>query len=543
MKARVSADPKVDKDHDDPNKDSQGQDENQVEEKDLAIVATLQEDQEEEVHDSQSEMRASFRSEGVEQPPCNPNQPTDIRPVRGQMRLSNQQMRGWQDSQQEFQVYLQSKEKEVEATRTGMEEKYGKGFWEMDNEGKWVHDYQGPGGAIRIRETSRYLGLLRVERNLMEARNTLKIQEERDITIQALEGDAGAGSVSGANASTGSAPGADAGAGEPATEEAEDPDLGALQKRSYKIWRIIKQVCDEGIELADGTEKEETRATLEALIGVTEALQVQLKSLKRRKEKKKQKKEKKKKRKRKDTGEGEVSLEEKIKRIETAAANPKGEEAESQKDITAVKHLIKATGNSEANCIELIAMHKVLGVSTIQAYYKALLDQVQSDGKGAAVAVGMGASSESGTRTGPRPRIRLIQNKVQVSVISEGAAYMCGSDAREQRRLQRDMQKRKQDRTAEEKQARKRAAEPAGPSNWRRSGDGPGSGRWGDMTTGEEQVVTDLVTEEEQMVRDLCDITGCTEEQCAEALATHSSENRSREEIWSFAYDMLKLIL
>ena len=157
--------------------------------------------------------------------------------------------------------------------------------------------------------------------------------------------------------------------------------------------------------------------------------------------------------------------------------------------------------------------------------------------------MGMGASSESGTRTGPRPRIRLIQNKVQVSVISEGAAYMCGSDAREQRRLQRDMQKRKQDRTAEEKQARKRAAEPAGPSNWRRSRDGPGSGRWGDMTTGEEQVVTDLVTEEEQMVRDLCNITGCTEEQCAEALATHSSENRSREEIWSFAYDMLKLIL
>ena len=38
------------------------------------------------------------------------------------------------------------------------------------------------------------------------------------------------------------------------------------------------------------------------------------------------------------------------------------------------------------------------------------------------------------------------------------------------------------------------------------------------MTTGEEQVVTDLVTEEEQMVRDLCNITGCTEEQCAEAL-------------------------
>ena len=33
MKARGSADPKVGKNHDDPDKDSQGQDENQVEER------------------------------------------------------------------------------------------------------------------------------------------------------------------------------------------------------------------------------------------------------------------------------------------------------------------------------------------------------------------------------------------------------------------------------------------------------------------------------------------------------------------------------
>jgi len=473
------------------------------------------------------------------------------------MKLMYQQLREWQDLQQEFQEDLQSKEERVESLRAWMEEQHGKGFWEMDNEGKWIHDYQGPGGATRIRETARYMGLVKLERRLMQARNIMEIQEERDITIQALEGDAGTGSISGANAGLEESA---TGAAEEPEDDPEDPVGEALIKRKYDIWEMIGEVCDEGLKLTDDTEKEEQEATMHALVGVTKTLEVQIKShlkkikletktLKRRLKKKKlgkkkeEKEEKKKKRKRKDTGEGEVSLEEKIKRIETAAANPKGEEAESQKDKTAVKHLIKATGNSEANCIELIAMHKVLGVSTIQAYYKALLDQVQSDGKGAAVAVGMGASSESGTRTGPRPRIRLIQNKVQVSVISEGAAYMCGSDAREQRRLQRDMQKRKQDRTAEEKQARKRAAEPAGPSNWRRSGDGPGSGRWGDMTTGKEQVVTDLVTEEEQMVRDLCNITGCTEEQCAEALATHSSENRSREEIWSFAYDMLKLVL
>ena len=569
MKARGSTDPKVGKKKDDQDEDSHDQDEDHVEEY-LATVAKLQEDQKEEVHDSQSKRGAVFRSEGAEQPSCDPNHPTGTRPVtRGQLklRLSNQQMRGWQDSQQEFQVYLQSKEKEVEATRTGMEEKYGKGFWEMDNEGKWVHDYQGPGGATRTSETSRYLGLLRVERNLMEARNTLKIQEERDITIQALEGDAGAGSVSGANASTGSAPGADAGAGESATGAAEEPEddpedpVGeALINRKYDIWDMIGEVRGEGLKLTDDAEKEEQEATMHALVGVTKTLEVQIKShlkkikletktLKRRLKKKKlgkkkeEKEEKKKKRKRKDTGEGEVSLEEKIKRIETAAANPKGEEAESQKDKTAVKHLIKATGNSEANCIELIAMHKVPGVSTIQAYYKALLDQVQSDGKGAAVAVGMGASSTSGTRTGPRPRIRLIQNKVQVRDLC-GTADAPETD-RQMRVQQRNIKRRKKEKEDERKKAKKTKEDEskAGPSNWRRSGDGPGSGRWGDMTTGEEQVVTDLVTEEEQMVRDLCDITGCTEEQCAEALATNSSENRSREEIWSFAYDMLKLIL
>ena len=287
MKARGSTDPKVGKKNDDQDEDSHGQDEDHVEEY-LATVAKLQEDQEEEVHDSQSKRGAVFRSEGAEQPSCDPNHPTGTRPVtRGQLklRLSNQQMRGWQDSQQEFQVYLQSKEKEVEATRTGMEEKYGKGFWEMDNEGKWVHDYQGPGGAIRIRETSRYLGLLRVERNLMEARNTLKIQEERDITIQALEGDAGTGSISGANASTGSAPGADAGAGESATGAAEEPEddpedpVGeALIKRKYDIWDMIGEVCGEGLKLTDDTEKEEQEATMHALVGVTKTLEVQIKS-------------------------------------------------------------------------------------------------------------------------------------------------------------------------------------------------------------------------------------------------------------------------
>ena len=73
MKARDSADPKVDKDHDDPNKDSQGQDENQVEEKDTPTDAALKEGQKavvdhpqdeiEGVDDSRSEIGDQFHSE------------------------------------------------------------------------------------------------------------------------------------------------------------------------------------------------------------------------------------------------------------------------------------------------------------------------------------------------------------------------------------------------------------------------------------------------------------------------------------------------
>lgn len=56
MKARGSDDPKVDKNQDDKDKDSQGQDENQVEKKDSPTVAALKEGQEKGVDDSQGEI-------------------------------------------------------------------------------------------------------------------------------------------------------------------------------------------------------------------------------------------------------------------------------------------------------------------------------------------------------------------------------------------------------------------------------------------------------------------------------------------------------
>ena len=141
------------------------------------------------------------------------------------------------------------------------------------------------------------------------------------------------------------------------------------------------------------------------------------------------------------------------------------EESEEKKDKIAVKSLVKVAGYNKrrhlynrGDCIELMTMYKVQGVSAIQAYYRAL-DQVLYDGKGAAVAAA-GTGSDS------------------------------GSDARVQRSLKRNIQKRKQEKAAEEEQAQKRATKPAGPCPWRK--DSPGSGQESDTATEEEQTVIDL---------------------------------------------------
>ena len=118
------------------------------------------------------------------------------------------------------------------------------------------------------------------------------------------------------------------------------------------------------------------------------------------------------------------------------------------------------------------------------------------------------------------------------------------NDERVARRNKREAQKVKAEKAdaARRAQDKKPAANTTGPCPWRRSGDGPGSGQESDTATGEEQAVTDLVTVEEQALENMCTITGCTEEQCAEALATHSLGGRSREDIWNLAYAMLMLL-
>ena len=68
-----------------------------------------------------------------------------------------------------------------------------------------------------------------------------------------------------------------------------------------------------------------------------------------------------------------------------------------------------------------------------------------------------------------------------------------------------------------------------GPCPWRRSGEGPGSGCESDTATGEKQSAQQAM---EDIMEDMCTITGCTEDQCADAFATHSLPGRSTEEIW-----------
>ena len=57
------------------------------------------------------------------------------------------------------------------------------------------------------------------------------------------------------------------------------------------------------------------------------------------------------------------------------------EESEEGKDAAAAKYLIKVTGYSKEDCTELIRMEKVPGVSTIQAYHRAVNELNRSTGR------------------------------------------------------------------------------------------------------------------------------------------------------------------
>ena len=194
MKTESLGDPGEDQDSEE--EDSHDKIEGQVEE-DLATVSALKGDQEEEEHDSQSKKGDQIRSEGAEQPP---NDPTAIPCPVGKGRLlgwsNGWQMSKWQHLQQKYQEVFKVMEKEAEKTRTEMEDEYGEGFWEQDSQIEetkiclpdgWQRFWERR-DTTRAREASRFQGLLKFERKLMEARNILESQQERDIALQAIEG-------------------------------------------------------------------------------------------------------------------------------------------------------------------------------------------------------------------------------------------------------------------------------------------------------------------------------------------------------------------
>jgi hypothetical protein len=634
MKARGSADPKVDMDHDDPNKDSQGQDENQVVEEDLATVATLQEDQEKDVDDHQKKNGDAIRSEGVEQQhltihvgqgqinrigPLN-----DLTATSPPTQLEVVSVTAEEESDiaklHENVATIQVRIEENRATMAEMVDEFGEKFWELSNRKSRPEFWGSPKRCWR-NERNEHKRLCEERSKLVELQSKLETQlQKRGIALQTTQGPRRSGrntkkrelekekevkaeelekekevkaeelekevqwmtkffgkearkredkerAVVGLmeetlqdeqvctealetlmtqgmsqhsafilalkrlkeNAGTGSAPGADAGAGEPAAEAAEEPEdpiRDTLDARLSIINNMLLEVTDEGVEIEGsgiseaglcrpenpnklsrrGEKFMQTKATTEALFEVQRALKAQLKSHKSNEKKKKKRRLKK-----------------------EGAANAVGTDTNNGADAGTGAGPVETeaqelTGHQEEKRKKVRLMGTDLYMALIRA-----LDRTVTSGQ---------------TEKAEEADEAKEAQKVQVSVIAEGTTDAPETD-RQMRVRQRNIKRRKKEKEDERKKAKKTKEDEskAGPSNWRRSGDGPGSGRWGDMTTGEEQVVTDLVTEEEQMVRDLCDITGCTEEQCAEALATHSSENRSREEIWDFAYDMLKLIL
>ena len=243
------------------------------------------------------------------------------------------------------------------------------------------------------------------------------------------------------------------------------------------------------------------------------------------------------------------------------------EESEEGKDAAAAKYLIKVTGYSKEDCAEFIRMEKAPGVSTIQAYHRALneLNQARQEyyrtlkekelrvrrrlkrrqsaeeaeeGAGAdtgkarleaeeedeevpaqepGTAAGTGTDSGSGTGAG--------SGSGKPVYSAEFAAEMeAGSerpeDERETRRNQREVQRAqalKADEVKKEKK-KKEAESKAGPSRDPRNVQ---------------------AEKEERALASMCTLTGRSEEQCAQALAIQSEPGREFLEVYHRACYML----
>ena len=226
---------------------------------------------------------------------------------------------------------------------------------------------------------------------------------------------------------------------------------------------------------------------------------------------------------------GAPSEEEDLTRKLEIAANAAGPgpgsgEAEAAKDKIAVASLIKNTGRSEEDCAELLAMNRFDGVSTIQAYRLAHQMLLEDGGTAAMAGTGTGSVPGAGTGAGsgePAYRAELVAEPEPdpEHTVSE----------REKRRNDRDVQRIEALKASKVKkvQIQKTAADTAG----------PGPGCINNTATGGKQ---DAQQAMEDNMENMCLITGCTEDQCAEAFATHSSPCRSTGEIWRVVHKSLR---
>ena len=460
MKATGSADPKVGKDHDDPNKDSQGQDENQVKEKDPPTDAALKEGQKEvvdhpqdeieEVGDPRSEIGDDFHSE-------------ENRQGRYQ-RLTDATHAAWRKAD-DILTISKAEIEAVEPPRVSMhderlytndnllriisEEKCVKGVAGMSED--WMVRQQGEPLWNKLRWAITegikiYEHACENHQDMMDRAEELiaSVGEEYRVTVRSRL------------------------------------KRGWRERKIPKTWRPVLDVWYE--------QEEKLKAAAAAAA----------------RKKRNKKKEKKEKRKRLES--------EELKRLVEA------EESEEGKDAAAAKYLIKVTGYSEEDCAELIRMEKVPGVSTIQAYHRAVneLNQAQQEyyrtlEPGAAAGTATYSGSGTGAGSGSGKPVYSAEFAAEMEAGPERP-----EDERETRRNKREVQRAQALKADEVK--KKEAESKAGTSRDPRN----------------------VQAEKEEMaLASMCTLTGRSEEQCAQALAIQSEPGREFLEVYHRACHML----
>jgi hypothetical protein len=546
MKATGSADPKVGKDHNDPNKDSQGQDENQVEEKDPPTDAALKEGQKEvvdhpqdeieEVGDPRSETGDDFHSDENRQ--------------KRYQRLADATHVVWRKaddiltiSQAEIQVVepprvsihderiytngnllrIISEEKCVKGVE-GMSEDWmvrqqGVPLWNKlrwaITEGIKIYEYACENHQDMMDRAEELIASVGEEYRVTVRRRLKKGWQEREI---------------------------------PKTwrpvldvwheqEEKLKAAAAAREKRNKKKEKKDKRKRLEAEEENEEVPAQEPGVTgnatdvqspkmQESVIaeGTTHAgrpdpqdreLRVMRRQSHKLNKERKQSAEEAEEGAGADTGKARLESEE-LKRLVEA------EESEGGKDAAAAKYLIKVTGYSEEACAELIRMEKVPGVSTIQAYHRAVneLNQAQQEHyralePGAAAGTATYSGSGTGAGSGSGKPVYSAEFAAEMEAGPERP-----EDERETRKNKREVQ-RAQALEADEvkKEKKKKEAESkAGPSRDPRNVQ---------------------AEKEERALASMCTLTGRSEEQCAQALAIQSEPGREFLEVYHRACHML----